>query len=163
MAPRGCDDDLPMIHMFTENYFWLATCMISDEIKLGYGCLSSPRCLHIPFLKPRRQLGNGNKTVTTVCEKLSPQSWHLPRFPGFLRVTVQNSSHRGAFCFSRRLPRAAAQPVCQFKPKILRIDSLPGHVILLLWSTLLPSLHQRPCFLEVQSYYACSMLWWSRE
>jgi hypothetical protein len=70
MAPRGCDDDLPMIHMFTENYFWLATCVISDEIKSGYGCLSSPRCLHIPFLKPRRQLGNGNMPVSTVFDKL---------------------------------------------------------------------------------------------
>jgi hypothetical protein len=134
-----CDDDLQLIHTFTENLFWLATCVISDEIKCGYGCLSSPRCLHIPFLffwnkhipflKPRRQLGNGNKPVSTVFWSRSIRRTILPAPPPVPRFPARHSPELQS---SRRVlllqapSRAAAQPVCQFKQKIWRIDGSRG-------------------------------------
>jgi hypothetical protein len=36
----GCDDVLPAVRTFTEKWFWLVTCVISDQIKWRYGCLS---------------------------------------------------------------------------------------------------------------------------
>jgi hypothetical protein len=121
-------------------------------------------CPHIPFMKPRRKLGNGNKSVSTVVDELLIAidatnqsisfSLHLPRFPCFLRVTVQSSrrfASPGAF-------RDAAQPVCQFKPKIIRIMATTLDYMLLVVSQRPHACmdHVRwPRFLEVRSYNSC--------
>jgi hypothetical protein len=75
-------------------------------------------CPHIPFMKPRRKLGNGNKSVSTVVDELliaidaTNQSYLIlpapppvPMFPARHRPIIE------AFCFSRRLPRCRAASV----------------------------------------------------
>jgi hypothetical protein len=166
---------LPTLKIASRQYgsSWLWRWLANDtyvhrelvEIKLGYGCLSSflssLSTYSLPETEtPARQRKQAcHQCVTNCwwvklfdrdrfdepCILLAPPP--VPRFPARHSPELQSS-------------------LCQFKPKILRIDSLGGHVIHLPWSTLLPSLHHGYdqwstggrvghglwlCFLDVQS------------
>jgi hypothetical protein len=132
----GCDDDLPAVRTFTENWFWLATCVISDEIKCGYGCLSSSspstyslsetetlarqrkqvcqQCLTINERLLRVKLSDRNRsnepTISLTRTLAAPPP--VPRFPARRRLVIE------AFCFSRRhSEQPRSPPVCQLNQR----------------------------------------------
>jgi hypothetical protein len=106
---------------------WLAndTYYVYRELILGFVDVYPHHCPHIPFLKPRRQLGNRNKSVSTVFDKLCVASVSdvlmqrtiLPAPPCFQASRASPYNNRG-FCFSRRLPeQPRSRPMCELKPK----------------------------------------------